>query len=153
MSVTEIIVALPNPALPNSDWADAYKTVVKTPYASAREAAEAIIAGFPFWTYPMLALRQIIVLPLGLKGAGVDHDNSDMLSIFPIKADMPAQLIAGFDDKHLDFRLIVDVADSGAGQSVTLTTVIKRHNWAGRLYLSAVIPFHRAIIRSALRRL
>jgi hypothetical protein len=58
-------------------------------------------------------------------------------------------LVAGFNDHHLDFRVVVDVA---AGEQVTATTLVKTHNFLGRLYLAIVLPFHRLIVRSMLRR-
>ena len=150
--VRDLVVTLPHPALPGADWADAYGIRLAVPFTDARSAALAIIAAFPGWTNPLLALRQVLVLPLGLKGAGARHGKADMIGIFPVCTESATQLVAGFDDRHLDFRIVVDLAGHEDGQDVTLTTVIKRHNLAGRLYLQAVLPFHRAIIRGALAR-
>ena len=150
--VRDVPVALPHPALPGADWADAYSVTIGSRFGDARSAAKAVIAAFPPWTNPLLALRQVLVVPLGLKGAGARHDTADMLAIFPVRAESESRLVAGFDDRHLDFRIIVDLADRDGGQDVTLATVIRRHNAAGRLYLQAVLPFHRAIIRGALGR-
>ncbi|MEO1749157.1 MAG: DUF2867 domain-containing protein [Pseudomonadota bacterium] len=151
--VKEISVPLPHPALPGSDWADAYQIVVEQTYASAREAGDAIIASFPSWTSSALALRQVLVTPFGLKGPADEARAEDRLGIFPVCAETTNQLVAGIDDKHLDFRIIIDLKELDTGQSVTLTTAIKRHNFLGRSYLLAVMPFHRQIISSALTKL
>lgn len=74
-----------------------------------------------------------------------------MVGIFPIVSEQPDRLVAGFNDKHLDFRIVVDVATSGAAREVTATTLVLTHNWLGRTYLAVIMPFHRLIVRSLLR--
>lgn len=68
----------------------------------------------------------------------------------------PERLVAGFDDKHLDFRAVIDVAaswpDSDAGQQVTATTLVRTHNLFGRIYLAIILPFHRLIVPAMLRK-
>ncbi|MCT7377745.1 DUF2867 domain-containing protein [Chelativorans salis] len=150
--VRDVEANLPDPALADADWADAYEIETAKPFASAREAAECTVSAFPLWTMPLLLLRNIIVLPLGLKGADRGFDR-DMVGIFPVVVDTPGRFVGGFDDKHLDFRVAVDLAEVGERQRIRLTTVIRRHNLAGRAYLRAVMPFHRAIIRGALAKL
>ena len=150
--VCEVPAPLPHDALPGADWADAWRVGVDQPFASAREAAEAIIENFPAWTGAMMALRQILVAPFGLKGR---PGSGDRIGIFPVVSESRQQLVAGFNDRHLDFRIVVDLEEQAGKpeQAVTLTTVIKRHNLLGRIYLVAVMPFHRAIISTALRRI
>ena len=59
----------------------------------------------------------------------------------------------GYDDKHLDFRIAVDVAKlEGARRQITATTLVRSHNHLGRLYLAAVLPFHRVIVPAMLTR-
>jgi hypothetical protein len=62
------------------------------------------------------------------------------------------QLVAGFDDQHLDFRIVVEVAPAGnTRQQITSTTLVRTHNLLGRVYLAIVMPFHRVIARAMLR--
>ncbi len=148
--VTERQASLPHPALVNADWIDSWQVFVAAGFPDARSAAKAIVAAFPKWTWPLLALRALFVLPFGLKGGG--NPKADRVAFFPVVGERPEQLVAGFDDRHLDFRIIVDLERIVSGQRVSLTTAIRRHNFLGRLYLAAVLPFHRKIIRSALTR-
>ena len=151
--VYDVTAHLPDPALAGADWADAYEAEATVPFATARAAAEAAVDAFPRWTLPLLALRNLIVLPLRLKGAE-RRPGGAMVGIFPVVTDTPSRFVGGFDDRHLDFRVIVDLIDADHGrQRVRLSTVIRRHNLAGRAYLQAVLPFHRAIIRRALARI
>ena len=48
-----------------------------------------------------------------------------MIGIFPVISQTPDRLVAGFNDSHLDFRVVVDVATHGAGQQVTATTLVQ----------------------------
>ena len=74
-----------------------------------------------------------------------------MIGIFPVLSETPERLVAGFNDHHLDFRVVVDVATSGERQQVTATTLVQTHNWLGRTYLAIILPFHRLIVRAMLR--
>jgi hypothetical protein len=76
-----------------------------------------------------------------------------MIGIFPVVSETPERLIAGFNDRHLDFRVVVDVANAGARQIVTATTLVLTHNWLGRTYLAIILPFHRLILRAMMRQI
>jgi hypothetical protein len=92
------------------------------------------------------------VTPFGLKTSGASTTTPrEMVGIFPILSEKPDRLVAGFNDKHLDFRIVVDVATSGARRNVTATTLVLTHNWLGRTYLAIIMPFHRLIVRALLR--
>jgi hypothetical protein len=69
----------------------------------------------------------------------------------PVVSETPTRLVAGFNDKHLDFRVVLDVASSGHGRRVTATTLVKTHNLLGRTYLAIILPFHRLVVRAMLR--
>ena len=94
----------------------------------------------------LLALRNLVVRPLGLK---TRVEAGERFGMFPVVASSPERVVLGFDDWHLDFRIVVDVV---AGRSVTLTTLVKRNNWAGRAYLALVMPFHKRIVLATLAR-
>lgn len=148
--VTEIKVDLPHPSLVDADWADCYVTEVSDEFDCALDAANAIVRHFPKWTYPALALRQVLVTPFGLKGSEQAQSNIGKVGVFPIITEEQNRVVAGMDDSHLNFRIVVDIVKADEGQRISLATLIKRHNLLGRIYLQTVLPFHRAIIRSAL---
>lgn len=124
------------------DFLDCYTADCTLP---ARRAAE-VITAFPAWTGALLLLRNLLVLPFGLKGGAAKEPR---IGIFPIDRECPSELIVGFDDRHLDFRIAV-LAD---GARVHCATWVRPHNLAGRAYLATVMPFHRAIMRNAMARL
>ena len=124
------------------DFLDCY--CVDSPL-SARPAAE-IIVDFPGWAQWLLGLRNLMVAPFGLAAeapAGLSR-----IGIFPIVSETVHELIAGFDDRHLDFRVAVLARDG----RVHLATWVRPHNMSGRMYLRVVMPFHILIVRNALAR-
>lgn len=140
--------------LPGAQFADAFRLEVADPSLDARSAAERIIARSPRWIDMLLTLRNVVVAPFGLHTQGSpDQANHGMLGIFPVISETPDRVIAGFDDKHLDFRIVVDVSTPAARRNVTLSTVVLTHNLLGRTYLATILPFHKLIARSMLRQL
>jgi hypothetical protein len=69
--------------------------------------------------------------------------------IFFLGAD---ELIAGRDNKHMDFRLSIMKIRDDRGLSVVVSTLCMVHNAFGRLYLAAVIPFHKFGLRKLMVR-
>jgi Protein of unknown function (DUF2867) len=118
----------------------------------ARGAAQKMLGRQPRWITALMALRDYLVTPFGLKTSEANNTTTtDAIGIFPVLSQSPARLVAGFDDSHLDFRVVVDVANAGPGQQVTATTLVLTHNRLGRMYLAIILPFHRLIVRSMLR--
>src|SRR3984893_18916012 len=95
----------------------------------------------------------MIVAPLGLKTSGARETVREMIGMFPVISETPDRLVAGFNDRHLDFRVVVDVAPFGHDKRVTLTTLVLTHNLLGRAYLTIILPFHRPIARIMLRQI
>lgn len=153
MTVQEVTPAVDlNTLLPGAQFADAYRIEVDDRALDARQAAERMMARQPRWAEALLTLRNILVTPFGLKTSGASTTAPrEMVGIFPVVSERPDRLVAGFNDKHLDFRIVVDVATSGALREVTATTLVLTHNWLGRTYLAVIMPFHRLIVRTLLR--
>jgi Protein of unknown function (DUF2867) len=139
--------------LAGAQFADAFRVTVSDTGLDARTAAERMFSRSPGWVQMLLDLRNAIVAPFGLKTSGKDDVKAGgMIGLFPVLSETPGQLIAGFNDHHLDFRVVVDVApvDDGRDQEVTATTLVLTHNLIGRAYLTAILPFHRLITKSLL---
>jgi hypothetical protein len=153
MIVREVTPAIdPSTLLAGAQFVDAFRIDVDDRALNARQAMERMIARQPRWAEALLTLRNILVTPFGLKTSGASTTTPrEMVGIFPIVSERPDRLVAGFNDKHLDFRIVVDVATSGATQNVTATTLVLTHNWLGRTYLAIILPFHRLIVRTLLR--
>ncbi len=148
-------VTLPHPALPLADWADCYELLVPGQATTAISAAKRALGDFPAWVRALMWLRNAIVSPFGLKGS----DNSpggkaEMVGFFPVISQSSEQAVLGFDDTHLDFRIVVDVRQAGElAQRVSVTTLVRRKILLGRIYVAVITPFHRLIVRTMLARL
>ena len=149
----EEVPPLVDPAalLAGAQFMDAYRLELENTALDARQAAERIMARAPRWVDALLVLRNIIVAPFGLKTSGGERAPREIIGIFPVVSETPERLVAGFNDRHLDFRVVVDVATAGRRQSVTATTLVLTHNWLGRTYLKVIMPFHRLVVRAMLR--
>jgi hypothetical protein len=153
MTVHEITHAVDtNALLAGAQFVDAFRIETGERNLDARHAAERMLARQPRWVNALLALRNFLVSPLGLKASGEGAPAPrGMIGIFPVLSETPDRLIAGFNDSHLDFRVVIDVATPDGIRQVTLTTLVKTHNWFGRSYLAVIMPFHRLIAPTLLR--
>lgn len=149
----EEVPPLVDPAalLAGAQFMDAYRLELENTALDARQAAERMMARAPRWVDALLVLRNIIVAPFGLKTSGGERAPREIIGIFPVVSETPERLVAGFNDRHLDFRVVVNVATAGRRQSVTATTLVLTHNWLGRTYLKVIMPFHRLVVRAMLR--
>lgn len=155
MTITEI-----NPGTDCSQWlagaqfADAFRATIVGTTIDARGAAMRMFSRPPGWIETLLTLRNLLVAPFGLKGSGAsDKGKLGMIGMFPVISETPERLVAGFNDSHLDFRVVIDIASVSNSQQVTATTLVKTHNWLGRTYLATIMPFHRMVVKSLLRQL
>lgn len=110
-----------------------------------REAME-IGLSMPGWASALLALRNRLVAPLGLKTEASDTGEG---AIFPVTHEDEGEIILGTDDSHLDFRICIR---REAGR-IHMATWVHRNNLLGRAYLVAVMPFHILIVRDSMRRI
>jgi len=124
------------------DFVDCYTVAADMP---PRRAAE-IITSFPGWAQFLLLIRRWVTTPFGLSNDG--REGKDKVGIFPVEIDTEGELIAGFNDRHLDFRVSV----LRQGGQVSLATWVHPHNIGGQLYLRMILPFHIMIARDALAR-
>ena len=153
MTVREVAPAVDADALlAGAQFTDAFRIEIGGGELDARRAAERMMARQPRWAEALLSLRNLLVSPLGLKTSGaISAAPRDMIGIFPVVSETPDRLVAGFNDRHLDFRVVVDVTASGGVRHVTATTLVKTHNRLGRTYLAIILPFHRRIVPALLR--
>jgi hypothetical protein len=140
------------PLLAGAQFIDAFRIDLEGSALDARNAAQRMFDRSPQWIEALLSLRHLLVAPFGLKTSGkTEAIPLETIGLFPILSEAPDRLIAGFNDKHLDFRVVVDVATAGARQQVTATTLVLTHNALGRVYLAVITPFHRLVVRTLLR--
>lgn len=153
-NVREVVVPTSTRAtLPEAGFADAFQVEVAGAAITAREAAERAFAKPLAWLDRLMAVRNAVVRPFGLR-TGPEGMHGPIIGFFPVVSETDDRIVLGFDDRHLDFRIVVDVAPNGAdGAQVIATTLVKTHNLLGRTYLAIITPFHKAIVPVMLRRI
>lgn len=107
-----------------------------------RSWQDGVFSAAPAWVRRLMALRDRLVGPLGLRTAGGHRGG------FPELAASGDEVLTGLDDRHLSFR----VSTRLSGGEVAVTTLVQVHNGLGRLYWSVVRWFHPVVVRSLLRR-
>jgi hypothetical protein len=153
MIVREVTPTIdPGVLLAGAQFSDAFRIEVDDQALDARHAAQRMLGRSPRWIELLVNVRNLLVAPFGLKASGNgERPPKETIGLFPILSETPDRLVAGFNDKHLDFRVVVDVAPAGLHQQVTATTLVLTHNTFGRVYLAIIIPFHRRVVRTLLR--
>lgn len=148
----KVPATLPDPALPDADWADAFEIELVGRRLSAMEASRLTLGRVPGWARRLLMLRNVLARLVGLKADAGREGGKTAIGMFPVVSETPARVVLGFDDWHLDFRIVVEVTDfGGAGMRLRTTTLVRRRNLFGRLYIGLVTPFHRLIVPATMR--
>jgi Protein of unknown function (DUF2867) len=139
--------------LTGARFVDAYRATVAAAGMDATSVARLMLGRPPKWVDRLLRLRNALVTPLGLKTGRQIDDSRKAIGILPIVSATPSRVVLGLEDKHLDFRLVIDVVGAGGVSEVTATTLVRPHNLLGLLYLTTILPFHKLIVWSLLKRM
>ena len=120
----------------------------------------AILGHLPCWARALIVVRNFIVSFLGLHtepAASVwksrikdRYTSGDTIVRFNLYALDDNEIVAGIDDKHLDFRVSVMQVTEGGTSKVVVSTLIFAHNIFGKIYLLFVLPLHRFGMRRLL---
>ena len=112
-----------------------------------------IFAHLPRSAKALLIVRNKLACLIGLEAPTTseilnieirDHYSvGDRIGVWPIFFLGENELVAGRDNKHMDFRLSVRKEIEGEATSVVVTTVCTVRNTFGKYYLRAIVPFHK----------
>ncbi|WP_052421078.1 DUF2867 domain-containing protein [Paraburkholderia ferrariae] len=135
------------------DFSDAYSGRANRIYVDAEQAARAVFADQPPMAGWLMALRNKIVAPFGLR-ASIDFSDRGLgkIDVFPIISRSGTEVVVGGDDKHLDFRIWIRIQPGEKGAEVTIATLVKINHPLGWVYLIIIMPFHKLLSRLLLKR-
>lgn len=146
--------AAPDPAfiatLPGTDFSDAFAIMVPSRGIDAREVAALAFSKLPDWAGWLLKIRNAVMRPFGIK--------TDEIGL-PVLLESAGEVVVGLNDDHLDFRTQFRTDTIRLGPDgpdlclITVSTIVRIHNRMGRAYLAVIMPFHRLIVRSLLKRI
>lgn len=118
----------------------------------------ALFGHTPFWMKLLLIGRNAAARLVGLEAPTVgeimrpavrkEYRVGEKIGPWPIFFIGEDEIVAGRNNKHLDFRLSVLKTSDGDTMSVVVSTVCAVHNVFGKIYLFFITPFHRAGVRS-----
>ncbi len=116
-----------------------------------------IFAHHPRWMTLLLIVRNKVAALAGLDAPTTSeilhveikdrYVVGERIGVWPIFSLSENEVIAGRNNKHMDFRLSVLKVRDGDGTSVVVSTICMVHNLTGKLYLFFVVPFHRYGVR------
>lgn len=145
-------------------FCDAYQAPLSRRDIDVNEAYKAVFAYAPRWTRALMRVRGWMVAPFGLLHPTKEMNRTveegfprsgfevgQRVGAFTIQSLEPDELIAGENDKHLDFRVSVFKAAKQGTETITVSTVVQINNMLGRCYLALIKPFHRIIVRAMLQ--
>lgn len=143
--------------VPFTDYADAYRVELDpVRFPDVDSVARAFVESSPGWIARLMRLRDSAVGVFGLKRS-VDApptvakdkriEPGDFVGFFRVMERNDREILAGEDDRHLDFRISF-LYEKG---SLVVTTVVRFNNALGRAYFVPVAPFHRLIVPAMLR--
>ncbi|MFM9852005.1 MAG: DUF2867 domain-containing protein [Sphingomonadaceae bacterium] len=134
-------------------FTDSYRAPLRDSSASMTDIFFDLFGHHPTWAKSILLVRNRIVALFGLD---VPNDEDildpkrkeryavgDTIGPWPIFALTDDELIAGRDNRHLDFRLSLLRQGHGDMSTVTVSTICDVHNVGGKIYLFFIVPFHK----------
>jgi hypothetical protein len=166
MSVIECDVpacsALDRAMVGESDFHDSWRVPLVHPERGMADIFFAVFGHTPLWMKTMLLVRNALARLAGLevpKAAEImtpeirsAYRVGDKIGPWPVFFVGDNEIIAGRDNKHMDFRLSVLKVRGDSAADLVVSTICSTHNLFGRIYLFAIIPFHRAGVQGLLAR-
>lgn len=132
---------------------DAYRAPVRHADASLVDIFFSVFGHQPWWMKMVLIARNQLAGLGGLEVPTVSdilnpvikssYAVGDKIGPWPIFALSDTELVAGRNNRHLDFRLSVLKEAGEHVDSVVIATICTVHNLAGKIYLFFIVPFHR----------
>ncbi len=140
-------------AIQRADYRDSFRVAVRDPNQSVVELFSAIFGHLPLPMKLLLVARNGLARLIGLEAPTTSevmnvkvagpYTPGDKIGVWPLYTLTDAELIAGRDNWHMDFRLSVFRQSGARDSSVIVTTICTVNNLFGRIYLTCIIPFHR----------
>ena len=92
-----------------------------------------------------------MVAEIATPTAHATYSVGDKIGPWPIFHIDANEIVAGRNNKHLDFRLSLLKEADGKTASVVVSTICTVHNLFGKIYLFVIVPFHRSGVRLLMR--
>jgi Protein of unknown function (DUF2867) len=137
---------------------DSYRAPLARPELGIVDIFFALFGHTPLWMKLLLIVRNTVAGLFGLQVPTVGeimkpevrcaYSVGEKIGPWPIFFIGDDEIVAGRNNKHMDFRLSVLKAMDGDAMSVVVSTICTVHNVFGKIYLFFIVPFHRNGVRS-----
>jgi hypothetical protein len=148
-------------SLSSIDFADAFKCPLsENQPQNIDSVTRAIFSTMPGWISELLEFRNTIVRPLGIKtsvdSVSIDNNQGELkpgvtVGIFKVIERKEDEILLGEDDKHLNYRISVQLEHEEEKCWIIVSTVVQFNNWLGRAYFVPVKPVHKIIVPAMMR--
>lgn len=142
----------------NAYFHDSYRAPLTRPGLGIADIFFALFGHTPLWMKFLLIVRNAAARLAGLEAPTVaeimkpelrlTYRVGEKIGPWPIFFIGDNEIVAGRNNKHLDFRVSVLKAMDGDAASVVVSTVCTVHNAFGKIYLFFIVPFHRNGVQS-----
>jgi uncharacterized protein DUF2867 len=132
---------------------DSYRAPLNRPELGIVDIFFAFFGHEPLWMKLTLIARNAVARLAGLEAPTVaeimtpevrtNYSVGEKIGPWPIFFLGDNEIVAGRNNKHMDFRVSVLKAVDGVAPSVVVSTVCTVHNLFGKIYLFFIVPFHR----------
>lgn len=132
---------------------DSYAVLVSNAYMSMPSIFFGIFGHHPKWVKSALIIRNRFAARFGLEvppdseilnpSIKANYQVGDTIGPWPIYGLTQTELVAGRNNKHLDFRLSILKTPCTDGPSIIVSTICNVHNLSGKIYLFFIVPFHK----------
>ena len=136
---------------------DSYRAPLSRRELGIVEVFFGIFGHHPLWMKLLLIVRNKLASLAGLDAPTASellhveikdrYVVGEKIGVWPIFSLSEDEIVAGRNNRHLDFRLSVLKVSDGDRTSVVVSTICTVHNLTGKLYLFFVVPLHRCGVR------
>jgi hypothetical protein len=152
--------ALGRDLIDNCYFRDSWRAPLARPELGIVAVFFALFGHTPIWMKLLLIVRNAAARLVGLEAPTVAeimkprirdaYRVGDKIGPWPIFFIGGDEIVAGRNNRHMDFRLSVLKA-TGETTSVVVSTICTVHNLFGKIYLFVIVPFHRSGVRLLMR--
>ena len=150
--------ALSRDLIGNANFRDSYRVPLARQDLGIVDIFFAVFGHTPRWMKLLLIVRNAAARLVGLEAPTAGeimrpnvretYSVGEKIGPWPIFFMGENEIVAGRNNKHMDFRLSVLKAIDGDAASVVVSTICTVHNVFGKIYLFFIIPFHRNGVQS-----
>jgi len=145
--------ALSRELIGNAHFHDSYRAPLARPELGIVDIFFALFGHTPLWMKLLLIVRNAAARLFGLEVPTVgeimkpivrnEYCVGGKIGPWPIFFIDDNEIVAGRNNKHIDFRLsVLKAVDGDAMSVVVVSTICTVHNVFGKIYLFFIVPFH-----------